>query len=805
LLNRINMEQRLGRYRAMRDFSVTPEPSGRTATPKKKQLRYYIQRHAATRLHYDFRLELEGVLKSWAVPKGPSLNPADKRLAMQTEDHPLEYGEFEGVIPEKQYGAGEVLLWDQGVWTPEDRDALEALRKGRLHFRLDGAKLRGSWILTRMRNDEWLLIKRTDDAATPELDITRERPESVKRIPKPAKRAERAELPQFVAPMLATLVTEPPRRGDWVYEVKHDGYRMLARFDGGEVRLFTRSGKDWTEKLPHLAQALEKTKLKDTWLDGEILVLRPDGRSDFQRLQNAFEAGRDADIVYYVFDAPFLSGQDLQRLPLEARRKRLEKALKPSPQVRISEYLKGDAKEVLEHACKLGLEGLIGKQAGAVYMSGRTKSWIKLKCRQRQDFVIGGYTAPGGSRYGFGALLVGVYDAQGKLQFAGKVGTGFDEKLLQSMTRRLVALKKAESPFANPPKEKGVQWVRPALVAEVAYTERTNEGILRQASFMGLREDLPAKNVHEERAVAPPEHKKDSVLGVKISNPDRIVWPELGLRKVDLARYIEAVGEWLLPHVKNRPLSLVRCPDGVAGECFYQRHLMMAASPGKLQTVRRERSSKGAYIYAASLEAVVSAVQNGAVEFHTWGATVPDIKRPDRITMDLDPDEALPWSTLVEGTLLTRTLLEGLGLKCFLKTTGGKGLHVVAPIEPELGWDEVKEFTLRIALMLAKARSDLFTAKIAKQRRPNKIFADYLRNSETASAVAAFSPRARPGAGVSVPLSWDELDQDTDLRARFTVQNVLERLGELKEDPWAEYWKTRQRITAKMRKALAKP
>jgi bifunctional non-homologous end joining protein LigD len=607
-------------------------------------------------------------------------------------------------------------------------------------------------------------------------------------------------LPQFVAPQLATLVSEPPRHGDWVYEVKHDGYRMLARFEAKEVRLFTRSGKEWTDKLPTLVRALRKTRVKSSWLDGEIVVLRPDGRSDFQRLQNAFEAGRDADIVYYVFDAPYLTGRDMRRLALGERRKRLEKALKPSPQVRVSEVLKGDGAQVLEQACKLQLEGLIGKQAGSVYVSGRTKSWIKLKCRQRQDFVIGGYTAPGGARHGFGALLVGVYDQQGRLEYAGKVGTGFDEKLLQSIARRLAALKKPDAPFANPPGEKGVQWVRPTLVAEVAYSERTKEGILRQASFMGLREDLRAKNVQEERAVSPEDKK--AVLGVRITHPERLVWPDLGLRKIDLARYIEAVGEWLLPHVKNRPLSLVRCPDGVGGECFYQRHLMMGASPGDLRTVRRGRSSKGAYIYAASLEAVMSAVQNGAIEFHTWGATVPRIARPDRITMDLDPHESLPWKALVEGTLLTRALLEGLGLACFLKTTGGKGLHVVAPIEPELGWDEVKEFALHIALTLAKARADLFTANIAKRSRPNKIFADYLRNSKTASAVAAYSPRARPGAGVSVPLSWDELDAKTDLRGRYNVRNVAQRRSRLKQDPWAEYWKTRQRITAKMKKAL---
>ena len=800
------MNDRLGRYREMRDFSLTPEPRGRKAAARKrKQLRYYIQRHAATRLHYDFRLELEGVLKSWAVPRGPSFDPADKRLAVQTEDHPLDYGEFEGVIPEKQYGAGEVLLWDRGAWTPEDPDPLEALRKGRLHFRLDGEKLHGRWILTRTRGAEdkpqWLLIKRNDEHARAGFDVVRERPESVKRAPQRAARAKQAELPQFIAPQLATLVTEPPSRGNWVYEVKHDGYRMLAKFHEGEVRLFTRSGKDWTSKLAHLAAALRKLGLEDTWLDGEIVVPGPDGRSSFQALQNAFDLGRDREIVYYVFDAPFLEGRDLTRLPLQERKARLRKAIRFSNVVRLSEHLEGQASEVLEHACKLQLEGLIGKDAGSVYMSGRTKTWIKLKCRQRQDFVIGGYTAPGGSRSGFGALLVGFFDRAGKLQYAGKVGTGFDEPLLHTLTRRLAALKRQAPPFENPPREKRVTWVRPTLVAEVAYAERTQEGILRQASFLGLREDIPAKSVAEEKPQQPPAPTAgNEVLGVKISHPDRLIWPKLKFSKIELARYIEAVGERLLPHVKDRPLSLVRCPDGAEGECFYQRHLAMARSPGSLQTVKRERSSRGAYIYATDLEAVVSAVQNGAIEFHTWGATVPDIAHPDRITMDLDPDEKLPWKALVDGTLLTRELLEGLHLVSFLKTTGGKGLHVVAPIEPQLGWDEVKQFTLHIAEFLVKARPELFTAKIAKDRRPNKIFVDYLRNSETASAVAAFSPRARPNGGVSVPLHWDELDPKDDMRARFDVRGAVQRAQE--KDPWADYRATRQSITAKMKKAI---
>ncbi|HEY6820904.1 MAG TPA: DNA ligase D [Burkholderiales bacterium] len=812
------MPHRLERYREMRDFRQTPEPRGQKVVARKERLRYYIQRHAARRLHYDFRLELEGVLKSWAVPKGPSLDPSDRRLAVQTEDHPLEYGEFQGVIPEKQYGAGDVLLWDKGEWIPEDADPVAALRKGRLHFRLEGEKLAGSWVLTRIRGEEdkpqWLLIKRDDEEAR-EGDITLERPESVKRAPKRTRRAAAADLPQFIAPQLATLVTEAPaaaKQGDWIYEIKYDGYRMLARLADGGVQLFTRSGKDWTAKLPALEKELRKMNLEDAWLDGEIVVPGEGGRSSFQALQNAFEGGNDSSIVYYVFDAPFLDGRDLRTLPLAERKERLSALLskKKSPRVRLSEHLQGDAREVLDHACKLGLEGLIGKQAESVYFSGRSKSWIKLKCRARQDFVIAGYTPPGGSRHGFGALLVGVYDRAGKLHFAGKVGTGFDEALLRSLTRKLAGLKRADSPLVDPPREKAVQWVRPALVAEIAYAERTNDGILRQASFMGLRQDIDAKSVGDEKPQAPPAPShisknkndgKNEVRGVRISHPDRVLWPELGITKIEYARYCNEVGDWLLPHIADRPLTLVRCPDGVGGQCFYQRHLLMGASPGDLKTVKRERSSKGAYIYASTMAAVISAVQNGAIEFHTWGAKVPRIHHPDRVTIDLDPGPDVPWKTILEATRLTRTLLDGIGIKSFVKTTGGKGVHVVFPIVPELGWDEVKAFAHRIALMLTRARPDLFLAVMSKERRGGKVFVDYLRNSETASAVAAYSARARPGAMVSTPLAWDELDSD-DPRQRFTIRSVPQRLARLRADPWKDYAETRQRITAKMRHAL---
>jgi bifunctional non-homologous end joining protein LigD len=779
------MSDRLERYREMRNFGITPEPQGRKASARKSDLRYYIQRHDATRLHYDFRLELDGVLKSWAVPKGPSFNPADKRLAVQTEDHPLEYGEFEGVIPEKQYGAGDVLLWDRGVWTPEDKDPLAALRKGRLHFRLEGEKLRGSWVLTRTRDAKsWLLIKRNDAAASQDLDIVAERPESVKR----------AELPAFVTPQLATLVTRPPRSGEWLYEVKHDGYRMLARVSG-QVQIFSRSGRDWTSKLPHLAAALAKTGLRESWLDGEIVVLRPDGRSSFQRLQNAFDAGSDSKIVYFVFDAPFLDGKDLRQLPLKTRKEKLKAALKTNATVRFSDDLSGTAQEVLEHACKLGLEGLIGKQAESAYVAGRTKSWIKLKCRLRQDFVIAGYTAPGGSRHGFGALVVGVYERPGKLVYAGKVGTGFDDELLTRLSRTFSKLKRPDSPLENPPREKGISWLRPQLVAEVEFAERTDDGVIRQGSFMGLREDIPPKSVGLEKAQEPPAAE------IRISNPQRIIYPQLGFAKGDLARYYAEVAEWMLPHVANRPLTLVRCPDGVGKPCFYQRHLGMGASPGELKMFDRLRSSKGKYLYLESRNGILSAVQNGAIEFHTWGASVPDPKRPDRITMDLDPAPDVKWAELVKATRLTRTLLEKLGLKCFLKTTGGKGLHVVAPLEPKLPWDEVKQFTRLVAEFLVRAEPGLFIASMSKAKRTGKVFADYLRNSETASAVSAYSARAREEAGVSTPLDWDELGK-ADLRGKFTVLSVPKRLASLTLDPWAEYSSARQSITDAMWSAL---
>ena len=605
-------------------------------------------------------------------------------------------------------------------------------------------------------------------------------------------------------------MAEPPPGAGWVYEVKYDGYRILARVEDGAARLFTRNGHDWSARLAHLVRAIEALAPGDSWLDGEIVVAGADGLPDFQALQNAFDAGATAAIRYCLFDAPWLAGRELTALPLAERKERLAAALAGcGAPLALSEHFTGEPGEALAQACRLGLEGLIGKRADAPYVSGRSRSWVKLKCRPRQEFVIGGYTEPGGARAGFGALLVGLHDASGALQYAGRVGSGFDEAALARLARRLAALARADSPFARAPRAAGVHWVKSVLVAEVAYAGWTREGLLRQASFGGLREDKPARAVKEEVAVMPGKGKdseRDSgpvkVAGVAISHPERVVWPDNGLTKADLARYCEEVGEWLLPELANRPLSLLRCPDGSAAECFFQRH-MGQERPAGVETFVWERSSasRRSYLYVTSLEAVIGMVQRGVIEFHTWGATLPRADRPDRMTLDLDPAPDLPWARVADGARLVRGLLDELGLASFLKTTGGKGLHVVVPLLRRHRWDEVKGFSRAVAEQLARVLPARFTANMSKERRAGRIFLDYLRNDAAATAVAAYTVRARPGAPVSTPLAWDELTPA--LRpADFNVTTLPARLAGLRADPWAAYATTRQSLTRAMWRAL---
>ncbi|GAA5785902.1 DNA ligase D [Chitiniphilus shinanonensis] len=834
----------LERYHRKRDFTQTPEPRGSVAESG-DTLAFFIQKHAARRLHYDFRLELGGTLKSWAVPKGPSLDPHDKRLAVHVEDHPLDYGDFEGTIPARQYGAGSVLLWDRGTWTPHG-DAEAGYRKGHLRFTLHGEKLSGEWALVRMasrddKQDNWLLIKADDDTARhgPDAGITEQRPDSVKALapppseaseprPRRAPRSRAAELPVLVEPQLASLVAQVPGGDGWLAEVKYDGYRILARIDGdGQVALFSRNGNDWTRRMPGIARAVAALGARDGWLDGEVVAIDRQGRISFQALQNAFaDQGPPARLVYYLFDLLYLNGKDQREQPQRERKRRLQRLLRDvddaSP-LRYSGHLDGQLDDVFHHACLHGLEGVVLKRADAPYRPARTRNWLKVKCSQRQEFVIGGYTDPSGSRQGFGALLLGVHDADGALRYAGRVGTGFNEATLASLTARLKALEQKKPAFDAPPRGReaaGAHWVKPTLVAEVRFADWTEQGLLRQASFIGLREDKPPAAITRERPQATPApeaparqqlveqrskgpRQADAVVaGVTITHPSRVVYAEGELTKLDLARYYERVAGHLLPHLRNRPLSLVRCPQGSAHGCFFQKHLGDAL-PDSVQAVSVPTGDgdTATYMMVDDLPALIGLVQYGVMEFHTWGARGDAPERPDRLIFDLDPAPDVAWAQVKEAAQLTRALLEDLGLRCFLKTTGGKGLHVEVPLIRGPGWDEAKAFARGVAEHLAAEIPQRFTTKLAKNRRGGRIFIDYLRNALGATAVAAFSTRARPGAPVAVPLFWEELEQGIQ-SADFTVRNLDARLRDT-ADPWADYHDARRRLTDAMRRTLA--
>jgi bifunctional non-homologous end joining protein LigD len=914
------MAGNLDTYRKKRRFGETPEPAGASrARRPQHELSFVIQEHHARRLHYDFRLELDGTLHSWAVPKGPSLDPSVKRLAVHVEDHPVEYGSFEGEIPEGNYGAGTVLVWDRGTWEPAGgpKEARKAYEAGRLKFRLDGQKLHGGWALVRsgMRGsgdkEQWLLIKERDEEARSEaeFDVIAELPGSVlgnghdkargrgkagttarsrtTREAKPAGRlavpakaphagekksgrpdivatrsseslrelarspaiegATKASLPAALKPQLATLVDSAPTGDDWSYEIKFDGYRMLVRIDRKDrskpVRVFTRSGLDWTDKFSRQIEALAALDVETAWLDGEATVLDARGVPSFQALQNAFDANRPQEIVFFLFDLPYLNGYDLRKVPLVQRRALL-RALMEEPEqetIRFSEDFALDANDLLRSACEMALEGIVGKRRDSAYISARSGAWIKLRCRRRQEFVIGGYTEPSGSRTGFGALLLGVHDVNGRLHYAGRVGTGFDTTTLRTIKKALDERETDEMPFAEMPRERSrtrVHWVKPELVAECNFSEWTSERIVRQASFISLRQDKPADEVAQEtprkgdqvhsqtrepssptparkahrgtagRASAHPSSRRSStstdettVAGVRISHPDRVIDGTSGFRKADLARYFEWVAPWMLAHLKDRPLALVRAPGGIEGELFFQKHTTSRLEIPHITQHEGLDPGHPPLLTIDSVEALVGAAQMGTVELHTWNAVASNIEKPDRVVFDLDPDPKLGWARMIEAALLTRSLLQELGLDSWCKTSGGKGLHVVVPLAKQAGWDDVKAFAQAAAQHMAATLPDRFSAKMGAQNRRGRIFVDYLRNNRGSSTVVAYSPRARAGMGVSVPLAWEEVEQTTG-GAQWTVANLHERLDTLRADPWADYAKTRQRITREMRDRL---
>ena len=831
------MAKPVSEYTRKRNFEVTSEPPEPAPVKRGKKapsaLRFVIQKHDARNLHYDFRLELDGTLKSWAVPKGPSLDPTQKRLAVHVEDHPISYGTFEGNIPEGQYGAGDVIVWDHGVWQPMG-DPKETYKAGKLKFTLIGEKLSGDWALVRTHlrgsgdKEQWLLIKEKDQQARPisEFDVVAELPKSVlsdatvggkatsKAVKKPkAVKSKPTALPEQFSPQLATLVDKAPA-GDWRYEIKFDGYRILARIDNGKVRLLTRNGHDWTAKLPLQAKALAEMKLDGSWLDGEVVVLNDKGFPDFQGLQNAFEIGRSVDIIYFIFDAPFLHGVDQRELPVEDRRAALKKALgRKSRQIlRFSEAFTAKHQDIIESACALSLEGVIGKRAGSPYVSRRSPDWIKLKCRLRQEFVIIGYTAPQGSRSGFGALLLGVYDDKG-LVYAGRVGTGFNQANLKLFHGQLQKIGRKTSPLAKPltaAQARGVHWVEPTLVCEAEFAEWTREGVVRQAAFIAMRTDKPATEIVREQPQSPKASKPvtekktrsqdNTVAGVKITHPDRVIDKDSGTQKLQLVQFYESISQWILPFLHDRPVSLLRAPEGVEGEQFFQKHAERLAIPNIKHLDPAIDLGHARLMEIDSVQALIGAAQMGAIELHTWGATADKIETPDLFVLDLDPDPALPWKSMVEATQLTLSVLDEIGLEAFLKTSGGKGMHIIVPLARKDDWDTVKAFAKAIAQFMAQQLPERITATMGPKNRVGKIFVDYLRNTRGASTVAAYSVRARPGLPVSVPIARDEL---TKLHGsqEWTVANLLERLEGLKQEPWAGY-ANRQKITAKMWKQL---
>ncbi|MBI6917528.1 DNA ligase D [Pseudomonas monteilii] len=818
------MAKPLQEYQRKRDFNATPEPAGKRARPRSAHaLQYCIQKHDASHLHYDFRLELDGTLKSWAIPKGPSLDPKVRRLAVHVEDHPLDYANFEGRIPEGHYGAGDVIVWDRGVWEPEG-DPGEAYAKGKLRFRLQGEKLSGVWNLFRThlagKKEQWMLVKSHDGQARSETDysIVEALPDSVlseRTLPPRSaakattarhKRASRKALPDTLQPQLATLVDSPPS-GDWRYEVKFDGYRILARIDGDDICLFTRNGHDWSAKMPRQVEALKALGLDSAWLDGEMVVVDNNGVADFQALQNAFDTEHDERITYYLFDLPWLGGEDLRALPLQQRRATLARLLEghASQVLRYSADFEEPVESLLDSACRLELEGLIGKRADSPYVGRRSSDWVKLKCKQRQEFVIVGYTDPKGSRNGFGALLLALHDhGSGQLRYAGKVGTGFSAATLDSIHARLKPLQTDRSPLPKPPtgaEDRGVHWLKPQLLAEVAYAQMTREGIVRHSVFHGLRDDKPATAIDLERAMPTKraaQTEPENLGTLRLTHPDRVVDATTGATKREVAHYYAQVADWLLPQLKDRPVALVRAPDGLGGELFFQKNAGQLHIP-KVLSYSKAQAGQAAMVLNRA-DSLLGAVQMNTLELHTWNATTKDFDKPDRFVLDLDPDPALPWKAMLEATQLTLTLLDELGLKVFLKTSGGKGMHLVVPLTRRAGWEEVKDFSHALVNHMAGLFPDRLSAVSGPKNRVGRIFIDYLRNGKGATTVAAYSLRAREGLPVSVPIWREELSQLKGAN-QWNIGNLHTRLAQV-EDPWAEMGKTRQSITLRMRKQL---
>lgn len=833
------MTEKLKKYREMRDFTRTAEPAGADQAGA-GQGRYVMHMHAASHHHFDLRLEQDGVLRSWALPKGPSLASGEKRLAVEVEDHPLEYGQFEGVIPEGEYGGGTVMLWDRGQWEPRGKSGAD-----RVDFELHGEKLKGHWTLVRMHDKKpsgrsksrnWLMIKRSDgDAGRPDdlsvasgrtmAQITREEsPAASPPDPAGLDSARRGRFPQSVPVQLASLVEQPPEGDDWLHELKFDGYRLLATVEEGRIVLQTRNGKDWTRRFPGIVAALKQLPCRQAVIDGEVVVPAADGSTSFRRLQEhlSAQAGKNrGKVVYQVFDLLYLDGYNLEKVPLLARKTTLEELLEMIDNgdvVRYSDHVLGKGPRFFAQVCEMGLEGMISKRIDSPYKGGRQRSWQKAKCTRQDEFVVGGFSRPSGARKGFGSLLLGAYSGD-RLVYVGRVGSGFSGRLLTELHRQLQSLSRKTPPFSGDvPDTSGVQWVRPEIVVDVEFTERTGSGALRHPVFRGVREDKSAEEVqvaNKEQGVEnsqPPgkgsssnrgkssKSKEPLVAGVPITHPDRILYPDQGITKLDVARYYEDLASHILPHLANRPLSLLRCPEGLEGDCFFQKHPDRNFARDVPRTeIAEKQGETGTYLYVSSATDLVWLVQYGVLEFHPWGCLIDDVERPDTLIFDLDPGPGVSWRAIAHAATTLRDRLDSLGLNSFLQASGGKGLHLVLPIRPDWGWDDAKAFVHGIARAHARDDPGALTTNMSKSKRSGKVFIDYLRNGRGNTSIARYSTRAREGATVATPLRWDELAPGVTAN-RYNVNNLRRRLSALRADPWEGYEDARNVLTSTLMK-----
>ncbi|MBB3474857.1 DNA ligase D [Sphingomonas sp. BK345] len=795
----------LARYNAKRDFSRTAEPAGTLAPGNGNS--FMVQKHDATRLHWDFRLEIDGVLKSWAVTRGPSLDPNEKRLAVRTEDHPLSYAKFEGTIPKGEYGGGTVMLWDRGTWSPIAGKSARDLDKGHLHFVLDGERMRGEWLLIRLRprgkekNENWLLRKIDDayaggtdtlvetaltsvatgramqeiaESAPPHEEAAATRAKPVRAKAKPASRARKAALPAYEPPQLCTLVDAVPSGSDWIHEVKYDGYRALVAVADAQAKVYTRNGLDWTDKFAGIASAAAALPVGSALIDGEIVAFK-DGRPDFSTLKDAISGG--GAMTLFAFDLLEQDGEDLRGLANVQRKEQLRALVGVGEErLQFAEHVIGAGEQLFETMCREGFEGVVSKKADAPYRGKRTQAWLKVKCTRRQEFVVVGWT-PSDKRRGFRSLLLGVNES-GELRYAGKVGTGFSGALIEELTAKLEKLERKTPTVAAPRAAvRGARWVSPKLVAEIAFTETTPEGVLRHPSFLGLRGDKSAAEVVVERPAPAPKAAAAPTSSIKVSSRDRLIFPESEVTKGDLADHYLAVAGIMLPWVGHRPISLVRCPQGRAKHCFFQKHDAGSFGDTVHQVPIREKDgSTENYLYVDSADGLVACVQMGTIEFHGWGSTVTALERPDRMVFDLDPDEDLDFAATKRAAEHLKEQLAELGLTSFPLLSGGKGVHVVVPLTPSAEWPAVRDFAERFARALAQAEPEHFVANMSKAKRKGRIFIDYLRNQRGATAIMPYAARARAGAPVAAPVSWTEL-RDLDTAARWHVGDAAELIA----------------------------